>query len=131
MLAYKYLFREKNSKAAIVEFSKAIRLGPNSAKMYCGRAIAHLSNGNVRSALGDLSFAINLDPALPLIYNVRANVFKAIGNEAQAQNDYATCVKLYQDNEYIETVIRPRTETGYPVGLIIPTSPRLLSNFWF
>jgi tetratricopeptide (TPR) repeat protein len=73
---------------AIADFTKAIRLAPNWAFPYAGRATACLVlTRKAPQVLVDLAEAIRLAPKDPAFYRLRADLYRSLGDEANAARD--------------------------------------------
>ena len=58
------------------------------------RARAHLSNGDVKAALGDLNRALELDPRHAAAYNDRCHILSDTGEQEAALADYNRALEL-------------------------------------
>ena len=78
---------------AIEDYDEAIRLNPKYAKAYGHRGYAYGNLGQHERAIEDLDEAIRLDPkyakAYGDAYRWRGKAYEALGNQAQADADYA------------------------------------------
>lgn len=74
---------------AFADYSRAISLTGDSATARVNRAVIHYEREQYEAALRDMNRAIELEPDNPSHYENRAEIFKALGNEAQAEADLA------------------------------------------
>lgn len=80
--------------SAIVGFDEAIKLNPNNAEAYNGRAMAYFSLGNNEAALEDLNQAIELAPDEPRYYFNRGIAYDAMEQWNAAIADYDKAIEL-------------------------------------
>jgi hypothetical protein len=75
-----------NYRSAISNYTKAIRLGSGkiSTYYYCARGLSYASIEQYRKAISDFNEAIRLDPDAALVYECRAIVYDAIGDDVKA-----------------------------------------------
>jgi Tfp pilus assembly protein PilF len=74
---------------ALLAFNQAIRLDPNYAQAFNGRAVVHAMKDALPSALADCCEAIRLDPWNPEFYRTRGYVYSRLGDEEKGQADIA------------------------------------------
>lgn len=77
-------FKEKDYKNAIVQYSKAVDLVPNSATYLSNRAAAYMSNGQYEAALEDCSRAVDLDPSNAKFLLRLARIYTSLGRPEEA-----------------------------------------------
>jgi tetratricopeptide (TPR) repeat protein/Txe/YoeB family toxin of Txe-Axe toxin-antitoxin module len=87
-------YKQKNYKAAIIEYNKAINLNPNGFTAYTARGNAQLEMGNKKGAIDDYTKAININPNDTETYYYRGNAYKQIGQKQKAIDDYTQALKL-------------------------------------
>jgi lipoprotein NlpI len=92
-LGVKYL-DHSDFDMAIVAFSEAIRLDPEYAQAYNGRAVAFGLGVRVEEALADSCQAIRLDPEDPEFYRTRAYIYRIIDKDDKAEEDLAKAGQL-------------------------------------
>jgi tetratricopeptide (TPR) repeat protein len=71
---------------AIADFTQAIRIQA-TPEAYRGRATAYRNKGQFAEALGDLGELIALRPEQPTAYQLRAETYRALGDERSASLD--------------------------------------------
>ena len=81
-------------EGALADCEEAIRLDPDMADAYRGRAGVHIARVDPESALADLDEAIRLDPTDAASYRVRGNLHRAMGDETKAEADLAKAGEL-------------------------------------
>lgn len=86
-------------KEAINQFGLVIRLQPNFAQAYQGRAMAYYNEGLVDLALEDLDKAIELNPNFADAYRNRGVLLGNEGERARAIEDLEKALELYQAQE--------------------------------
>ncbi|KAH8673852.1 hypothetical protein BX600DRAFT_509082 [Xylariales sp. PMI_506] len=77
-------FKEKDYKNAIIQYSKAVELMPDSATYLSNRAAAYMSNGQYEAALEDCSRAVDLDPTNSKILLRLARIYTCLGRPDEA-----------------------------------------------
>ena len=92
----KYL-ENKKYDSAIEEFTKVIKLDPQSYPAYLNRGNAYREKGDLDNALNDYAQAIRINPAEGLIYYNRALVYQMKKDIKSAISDYSEAVKLKPD----------------------------------
>ncbi|KAH7329345.1 hypothetical protein B0I35DRAFT_42675 [Stachybotrys elegans] len=78
------LFKEKNYKKAIEQYSKAVDLFPDSPTYLSNRAAAYMTNGQYEAALEDCSRAADLDPQNPKVLLRLARIYTGLGRPEEA-----------------------------------------------
>lgn len=73
-------YAQKNYRAAIKDFDKAIRLNPNYAPYYQYRGRAWERLGELKRAIKDFDEAIRLNPGYARAYQNRARAWEKLGN---------------------------------------------------
>ena len=79
---------------AIANFTQAIRLQPNDARIYDARAHAYCAKGEFDKAIADCNEAIRIMPQFARAYFARATIYTRKGDEARAVEDFAQAKKL-------------------------------------
>ncbi|ETS76119.1 hypothetical protein PFICI_11506 [Pestalotiopsis fici W106-1] len=82
-------FKEKDYKNAILQYSKAVDLVPNSATYLSNRAAAYMSNGQYEAALEDCSRAVDLDPSNPKFLLRLARIYTSLGRPEEALTTFS------------------------------------------
>ncbi|KAF6815680.1 tetratricopeptide [Colletotrichum sojae] len=77
-------FKEKDYKNAIIQYSKAIELVPDSATYLSNRAAAYMSNTQYEYALEDCNRAADLDRENPKILLRLARIYTSLGQPQEA-----------------------------------------------
>jgi Flp pilus assembly protein TadD len=72
---------------ALIAFSEAVRLDPNLAQAFNGRAVAYGLKDDFEKALSDASEALRLDPWEPDYYRTRGFVYDRLGRPEEAAAD--------------------------------------------
>ena len=73
---------------AVKRFTEAIRLSPNTGKLF------HHRGSSLDAAVFDYDTAVRLDPSYPDTYLDRGNARHAMGELARALKDYSEAVRL-------------------------------------
>jgi tetratricopeptide (TPR) repeat protein len=92
------LFKEKNYNAAITDFTRAIQLDPNSAKLYAYRAESWGAKHNRDQEIADLNQAIRLEPRNTQYLLSRAGAWSSQGRHDEAMADYNAAIRLEPNN---------------------------------
>lgn len=79
---------------AMLNFSQAIKLVPQSAIPYCNRGAAYLALNQYQKALDDFDAAIERDSAIAEVWNNKANTYRRQVKIAEAIPNYREAVKL-------------------------------------
>ena len=79
---------------AIADFSESIRLRPDDASGFAGRARSEFSIRNFGGALDDYSEAIRLSPATANLYIARGHVYLSQGNLDASIRDLTEAIRL-------------------------------------
>jgi tetratricopeptide (TPR) repeat protein len=87
-------YAKKELDQAISEYNEAIRLDPDSASVFCCRALAWSDMKQLDKAIADYDEAIRLDPNFAAAYNNRANAWAAKMEFAKAIADYGEAIQL-------------------------------------
>ncbi|KAI1854666.1 hypothetical protein JX266_000784 [Neoarthrinium moseri] len=82
-------FKEKDYKNAIVQYSKAVELMPDSATYLSNRAAAYMSNGQYAAALEDCSRAVDLDPSNAKFLLRLARIYTSLGRPEEALTTFS------------------------------------------
>jgi len=83
---------------AIVEFSEAIKLNPDSAEAYRERGNAYGKKVRYDQAISDYTEAIRLDPEYAGNFIVRGITYGETGQNDQAINDFTKAIRLNPNN---------------------------------
>lgn len=79
---------------ALAEFEKAVRLDPENAGAYAGRAKARFGLRFLDSARTDFTKAIRVDATVPDYYEGRGLVWMEFGRYAEAVRDFTSAIEL-------------------------------------
>jgi tetratricopeptide (TPR) repeat protein len=79
---------------AILDFSEAINLEPNSADAFFERGTAHFVNADFAPSLSDLDSAIRLDDSYAKAYGNRGIVYRQQGDHKQAIQEFDHAIQL-------------------------------------
>lgn len=77
-------FKERDYRNAIIQYTKAIELVPNSAAYLGNRAAANMSNGSYEAALEDCSRAVDLEPTEAKYLLRLARIYTSLGRPDEA-----------------------------------------------
>jgi tetratricopeptide (TPR) repeat protein len=88
-----YVTKSKH-ELALADHNEAIRLEPNNAEFYSGRADAYLSMNDNDRALRDMSRAISLGGTVRRYYIRRADLLEYLGKKAEALKDLQHALTL-------------------------------------
>jgi tetratricopeptide (TPR) repeat protein len=83
----KEFLKAKHYDQAIVSFSEAIKLDPQSVQAHNSRGIAYCNRGDFDQAIGDFSRTIEIDPKFGKGYNNRAVAYFMKGERDKARQD--------------------------------------------
>ena len=89
-------FEAGRVEEAIAAYSEAIRLDPDSAQTLYNRGQAYFTIGRPEKAVPDFTRAIEVDPNdrhVALAYAGRAMAYTLMGNDDEAQSDFASAVR--------------------------------------
>lgn len=79
---------------ALIAFNEAIRIDPNMAQAYNGRAVVYGLKGDLQKALADASEALRLDPWEPEFYRTRSYIYEQLGDKDSAAKDIDSAEQL-------------------------------------
>jgi tetratricopeptide (TPR) repeat protein len=91
-------FSKGNPERAIVDYDEAIRLAPQQAALYLGRAVLRNSMGDFEHAVADYDQAIKVDPKSTLAYNARGDFLRNRGEYDKAVADYDKAIENQPDD---------------------------------
>ena len=83
---------------AIENFTKAIELKPDYAKVYHARALTYSSQGEYEQAIQDATKAIEINPDYAEAYHTRGLVYNNQGEHEQAIRDFTKTIELKPDD---------------------------------
>lgn len=84
---------EDRAQDALVDFDRAIRLNPNLARAWYGRARARYAGDEYELAISDCTKAIELEPVQP-VYSLRGDAYLKAGKIDQAIEDFHKAKRL-------------------------------------
>ena len=90
-------YEEGDFPKVIEEYSKAIELDPDNAKIYVNRGNAYNETGRNREAIENYNKAIELDPDDAAAYNNRGAAYAADNKPNEAIADYSKAIELKPD----------------------------------
>jgi Flp pilus assembly protein TadD len=79
---------------ALLAFTQAIRLDPQMAQAYNGRAVVHALRGELDKAIADSEESLRLDPDDPEFYKTRGYIYDRLGDEEKSQADLGRAATL-------------------------------------
>ncbi|RYP73147.1 hypothetical protein DL771_003783 [Monosporascus sp. 5C6A] len=82
-------FKEKDFRNAIIQYTKALELMPESATYLSNRAAAYMSNGSYQAALDDCTRAADLEPQNPKFLLRLARIYTSLGRADEALTTFA------------------------------------------
>lgn len=88
---------------ALADFDKAIRCNPRHVESFIKRGEAHLILGEFTRAIADFDSGLELNPhqyAASLAYAGRGFARLLQGDEAEAEKDFAECIKLNSEGKF-------------------------------
>ena len=94
------------AKSAILSFTRAVQLDSEYAEAYHNRAQVNLEDGNVDSALEDLSKVIELKPFEAVYYMQRAQLYTHLDERDRALRDLERVLEVTQDDDLTTTARR-------------------------
>ena len=89
--------------AALVDFSKAMELKPDSFETYLERGVVHLNKKALELAVADLSKAVELNPKSSAAWSNLGDAFEKKGDAVKAKADYQKAVELDANVEPAKT----------------------------
>ncbi|NMF66565.1 hypothetical protein DP113_22855 [Brasilonema octagenarum UFV-E1] len=106
-------------KAAINDYTEAIRLNPNYAYAYGDRGLARFDSGDKQGAIDDLNQALRIDRNLAPAYNARGFVRYKLGDKQGSISDFNSALRI-NPNFALAYVNRgnARDDLGDPQGAI-------------
>lgn len=90
---------EQRFQEAMLDFSEAIKITPQDARVYEQRAAVEMKVNEYDKALADYSQAIKLNPSEVRVYLYRAYVYELKGDIKNSMADTAKVLKLDPKNE--------------------------------
>ncbi len=84
-------------KQAVEKFSAAIRLSPNTGKLFHHRGSSFAEMGGFEAAVFDYDTAVRLTPTYPDTYLDRGNARHSMGEPEKALKDYSEAIRLRPD----------------------------------
>ncbi|RYO88838.1 hypothetical protein DL766_009376 [Monosporascus sp. MC13-8B] len=82
-------FKERDFRNAIIQYTKALELMPESATYLSNRAAAYMSNGSYQAALDDCTRAADLEPQNPKFLLRLARIYTSLGRPDEALTTFA------------------------------------------
>lgn len=82
------------TKEAMAAYNQAVRLEPNSARVYNLRGNAYRRAGNYYLAIQDYNKAVRLAPQLAESYAARAFAYTLLSKDKEARQDASWAVEL-------------------------------------
>ncbi len=103
----------KQYDQAIVSFSEALKLNPQSVQALNNRGVAYCSKGNLDQAISDFSRTIELDPKNGKAYNNRAVAYFMKGEKDKARQDVEKAQSLgIAVNQMLIDSLKPAAAKG-------------------
>jgi tetratricopeptide (TPR) repeat protein len=106
-------YTQGDQSAALADYSNAIRLAPDYAPAYYGRANLRAETGDVKGALTDYTQALQLSPNYTLAYYYRGGIYAEQGNFGKAIADYD---RALQRNPTLSVAYNNRGTVRYRLG---------------
>jgi tetratricopeptide (TPR) repeat protein len=95
--------RQKNTDAAIKEFTKAIEIDPSYSYAYYNRALEYYRIGELESSLADYNRAMELEPDNPYWTYERGFLHLKLGYREKAIIDLERAIELGLPSDYKQT----------------------------
>jgi Tfp pilus assembly protein PilF len=92
--------RQKNTNAAIEEFTKAIEIDPSYSYAYYNRALEYYRIGDLESSLADYNKAMELEPNNPYWTYERGFLHLKLGSRKKAIIDLERAIELGLPSDY-------------------------------
>ena len=86
-------FKDGAYDQAVVDYTKAIDLDPNSAKAYNNRGVAYAQEGSLTRAIDDFTMAIACNPKDAEAYNNRGLAYTKENNLSQALFNFTRAIE--------------------------------------
>jgi tetratricopeptide (TPR) repeat protein len=93
--------KNKKYDGAINEYTKALAINPQDAKIYCKRAIAYEQKGDLEQAIADLNKAIEIDPYMAQAYSDRGIIYTIKNDFEKAHSDFSKVIQISPDSPYV------------------------------
>jgi tetratricopeptide (TPR) repeat protein len=106
-------YTQSDQRAALSDYSNVIRLAPDYAPAYYGRANLRAETGDVKGALTDYTQALQLSPNYTLAYYYRGGIYAEQGELEKAIADYNQAL---QRNPTLSVVYNNRGTVRYRLG---------------
>jgi tetratricopeptide (TPR) repeat protein len=87
-----------DQRGAIADFTQALTLTPQDAKILTLRGMAYTNQGKLQDAIKDFDQALSLNPKLPETLIQRGSVYNQLGEYQQALQDFDAAIALEQEN---------------------------------
>ena len=94
ILAYVAEARDRDDRAALAHYAKAIALNPNEARAYGRRAQLLVRLGRADDAIASARRAVELDPASPAVHADLAGTYYALGRFAEQERALRSALAL-------------------------------------
>jgi len=110
----------KNYDGAVTAYTQAIKLEPDNANHYFGRAGAHSGKKSYSAAIDDFTQAIRLDPRDARYWNSRGGDYRNMGDYDKAYADHTEAIRLnpsdakYHNNKGVAQVLRKKYIDAIP-----------------
>ncbi|KAL9544469.1 hypothetical protein PS6_008747 [Mucor atramentarius] len=88
------IYLEGQSDEALDAFNRALELDPNYIQVYIKKSHVYMEQGDLTSALAQISIAANLSPLDPDIYYHRGQIYYISGQYDRAMEDYSESIRL-------------------------------------
>jgi hypothetical protein len=89
--------RQGNYQQAVEQFTYALEIDPQQARIYYNRGSICSQLGQTQNAIADFTQAIRLDPTLAKAYYNRAGIRYQMGDLAGALKDYLKAAKFFNE----------------------------------
>lgn len=98
--------KTQNYQAALIDFTKAIELQPNNARLYFGRGYTYLKMEDFQKAIIDFDKAVEFTEESPdnyVVYESRGEAYHNLKNYQAALIDYTKAIELRPNDAIILT----------------------------
>ena len=90
-------YNKGNFQEAIIDYTKAIEIYPNDAKIYINRGVSYANIKNYSQAITDFTKAIEINPDLSEAYLNRGNAYAISGTISQSISDFSKAIEINPD----------------------------------
>ncbi len=98
-LKAEYAMNEGDRAEALTQYEEAVKYDPNSAELRVQLATMYVRSGRLKEALEQVNHAIAVKPDDPDALLLAAGINSALGNDANAEQDYKSVLRADPKNQ--------------------------------